>query len=141
MGHSPKPAEAVLTAILIVEDDVLANENMEFILQQAGYDVLSHDECPTKKRRSCLKISKDVQLLVTDVDLPGTSKSSEIRCCREGPTARDKNHIITTDYVRLRTTRSREGGRFSSFLAAATISSSDAWASGVSATRRLTRST
>ena len=30
-----------MSAILIVEDDVLANEHLEFILQQAGYEVLS----------------------------------------------------------------------------------------------------
>ena len=30
-----------MTAILIVEDDVLANEHLEFILQQAGYEVFS----------------------------------------------------------------------------------------------------
>ena len=30
-----------MTAILIVEDDVLANEHLEFILQQGGYEVLS----------------------------------------------------------------------------------------------------
>ena len=30
-----------MTVILVVEDDVLANEYLEFILQQAGYEVLS----------------------------------------------------------------------------------------------------
>ena len=34
-------AEGSMTAILIVEDDVLANEHLEYILQQAGYEVLS----------------------------------------------------------------------------------------------------
>ena len=35
------PAIAIMTVILIVEDDVLANEHLEFILQQAGYEVAS----------------------------------------------------------------------------------------------------
>ena len=30
-----------MTSILIVEDDVLTNEYLEFILQQAGYEVVS----------------------------------------------------------------------------------------------------
>jgi PleD family two-component response regulator len=32
---------AIMTVILIVEDDILANERLEFILQRAGYEVLS----------------------------------------------------------------------------------------------------
>ena len=33
--------KAIMTSILIVEDDVLTNEYLEFILQQAGYEVVS----------------------------------------------------------------------------------------------------
>jgi hypothetical protein len=36
---APGEAITIMTAILIVEDDVLANEHLEFILQQAGYEV------------------------------------------------------------------------------------------------------
>ena len=45
-----------MTAILIVEDDVLANEHLEFILQQAGYEVLSATSAD--EARSYLKIMK-----------------------------------------------------------------------------------
>jgi PleD family two-component response regulator len=41
-GSSLRPRRrTTITAILIVEDDVLANEHLEFILQQAGYEVFS----------------------------------------------------------------------------------------------------
>ena len=59
-----------MTAILIVEVDVLANEHLEFILQQAGYEVVSAtsaDEAAT-----LLEDRKDIRLIVTDVNLPGT---------------------------------------------------------------------
>ena len=49
-------AEGTMTAILIVEDDVLANEHLEFILQQAGYEALSATSADGP--RSCLKISQ-----------------------------------------------------------------------------------
>jgi two-component system, response regulator PdtaR len=59
-----------MTAILIVEDDVLANEHLEFILQQAGYDVLSATSAD--EAAELLEDHEDVQLLVTDINLPGT---------------------------------------------------------------------
>jgi hypothetical protein len=45
-----------MTAIPIVEDDILANEHLEFILQHAGYE-----DCPQRaptRRRSCLKVTR-----------------------------------------------------------------------------------
>ena len=59
-----------MTAILIVEDDVLANEHLEFILQQAGYDVLSATSAD--EAAELLEDHENVQLLVTDINLPGT---------------------------------------------------------------------
>ena len=55
-------------AILIVEDDVLANEHLEFILQQAGYEVLSATSAD--EAAELLEDHEDVQLLVTDINLP-----------------------------------------------------------------------
>ena len=39
-----------MTAILIVEDDVLTNEYLEFILQQAGYEVVSATSADATRR-------------------------------------------------------------------------------------------
>src|SRR6476469_9978171 len=59
-----------MTAILIVEDEVLANEHFEFILQRAGYEVLSATSAD--EAAELLDDHEDVQLLVTDINLPGT---------------------------------------------------------------------
>ena len=59
-----------MTAIVIVEDDVLANEHLEFILQQAGYEVFSATSAD--EAAELLDDHEDVQLLVTDINLPGT---------------------------------------------------------------------
>jgi len=59
-----------MTAILIVEDDVLANEHLEFILQQAGYEVVSATSAD--EATELLDDRQDIQLIVTDINLPGT---------------------------------------------------------------------
>jgi CheY-like chemotaxis protein len=64
------PAEVIMTSILIVEDDILTNEYLEFTLRQAGYDVVfatSADEAA-----ALLEDRHDIQLVVTDINLPGT---------------------------------------------------------------------
>ena len=70
-GSSLRPRRrTTITAILIVEDDVLANEHLEFILQQAGYEVFSATSA--HQAAELLDDHEDVQLLVTDIHLPGT---------------------------------------------------------------------
>ena len=59
-----------MPAILIVEDDVLANEHLEYILQQAGYEVLSATSADDALE--LLEDGEDVRLIVTDINLPGT---------------------------------------------------------------------
>ena len=59
-----------MTAILIVEDDVLANEHLQFILQQAGYGVVSATSAD--EAAAILEDREDIRLVVTDINLPGT---------------------------------------------------------------------
>ena len=59
-----------MTSILIVEDDVLTNEYLEFILQQAGYEVVSATSAD--EAAALLEGRDDVQLIVTDINLPGS---------------------------------------------------------------------
>ena len=59
-----------MTAVLIVEDDVLANEYLEFILQQAGYEVVSATSAD--EAAAILEDREDIRLVVTDINLPGT---------------------------------------------------------------------
>ena len=59
-----------MISILIVEDDVLANEYLEFTLQQVGYEMVSATSAD--EAAALLEGRDDVQLIVTDVNLPGT---------------------------------------------------------------------
>jgi CheY-like chemotaxis protein len=56
-------------SILIVEDEVLTSEYLEFLLREAGYEVIpaaSADEAI-----AVLEHRDDVDLIVTDINLPG----------------------------------------------------------------------
>ena len=83
-----------MTAILIVEDDVLANEHLEFILQQAGYEVFSATSA--HQAAELLDDHEDVQLLVTDINLPGTVDGLKLAAAVKA--RRPEMNIITTGY-------------------------------------------
>ena len=58
-----------MSSILIVEDEVLTNEYLEFVLEEAGYEAIpaaSADEAI-----AVLEHREDVDLVVTDINLPG----------------------------------------------------------------------
>ena len=54
-----------MPSILIVEDDVLTNEYLEFILEQAGYEVVSATSAD--EAAVLLEDRDDVQLIVTAI--------------------------------------------------------------------------
>jgi DNA-binding NtrC family response regulator len=84
-----------MTAILIVEDDVLANERLEFILHQAGYEVLSATSAD--QAAELLEDHEHVQLLVTDINLPGVMNGLQLAAMAK--TRRpEMNIIIVTGY-------------------------------------------
>ena len=84
-----------MTAILIVEDDVLSNEHLEFILQQAGYEVLSATSAD--EAAELLKDREDVRLIVTDINLPGTMNGLKLATVAKAQRP-EMNIIITTGY-------------------------------------------
>ena len=84
-----------MAAILIVEDDVLANEHSEFILQQAGYEVLSATSAD--EAAELLEDHEDVQLLVTDINLPGAVNGLKLAAAAKAQRP-EMNIIITTGY-------------------------------------------
>ena len=84
-----------MTAIVIVEDDVLANEHLEFILQQAGYEVFSATSAD--EAAELLDDHEDVQLLVTDINLPGTVDGLKLAAAVKARRP-EMNIIITTGY-------------------------------------------
>jgi two-component system, response regulator PdtaR len=84
-----------MTVILIVEDDILANEHLEFILQRAGYEVLSATSAD--EAAELLEDHLEVQFLVTDINLPGTTNGLKLAAATRAmrPTV---NIIIVTGY-------------------------------------------
>jgi two-component system, response regulator PdtaR len=58
-----------MAAILIVEDEVLTSEYLEFVLESAGYEVIP--AASAEEALAVLEHREDVDLLVTDVNLPG----------------------------------------------------------------------
>jgi DNA-binding NtrC family response regulator len=84
-----------MTVILIVEDDILANEHLEFILQRAGYEVLSATSAD--EAAELLEDHLDVQLLVTDINLPGTTNGLKLAAATKALRP-DMNIIIVTGY-------------------------------------------
>ena len=79
-----------MTVILIVEDDVLANEYLEFILQQAGYEVLSATSAD--EAAGLLEGREDVEVIVTDINLPGSTNGLKLAAAAK--TKRPKVNII-----------------------------------------------
>jgi DNA-binding NtrC family response regulator len=84
-----------MSAILIVEDDVLANEHLEFILHEAGYEVLSATSAD--EAAELLEDHEDVRLIVTDVNLPGTMNGLKFAAAAKVQRP-EMNIIIVTGY-------------------------------------------
>jgi two-component system, response regulator PdtaR len=84
-----------MTAILIVEDDVLANDHLEFILQQAGYEVLSATSAD--EAAELLDDREDVRLIVTDINLPGSTDGLKLASAAKALRP-EMNIIIVTGY-------------------------------------------
>jgi DNA-binding NtrC family response regulator len=58
-----------MAAILTVEDEVLTSEYLEFVLQQAGYEVIA--TASAEEAIAVLEHRDDVYLVITDIELPG----------------------------------------------------------------------
>jgi CheY-like chemotaxis protein len=58
-----------MSSILIVEDEVLTSEYLEFVLQKAGYEVIPAGSA--EEAIAVLEHRDDVQLVVTDINLQG----------------------------------------------------------------------
>jgi two-component system, response regulator PdtaR len=69
MGHERPLRNIRMTVILVVEDEVLTSEYLEFVLESAGYEAIpagSADEA-----LAVLEHRDDIDLMVTDINLPG----------------------------------------------------------------------
>ena len=90
LGHA-----GIMTTIVIVEDDILANEHLEFILQQAGYVVLSATSAD--EAAELLEDREDVRLIVTDINLPCTMNGLKFAAAMKVQRP-EMNIIIATGY-------------------------------------------
>jgi CheY-like chemotaxis protein len=63
------PRGCSMSSILIVEDDVLASEYLEFVLDEAGYEAVPATS--SEEAIAVLQHRDDVHLVVTDINLPG----------------------------------------------------------------------
>jgi two-component system, response regulator PdtaR len=61
--------DSSMSSILIVEDEVLTSEYLEFVLQEAGFEAI-----PVASAEEAIEVLEhrdDVDLVVTDINLPG----------------------------------------------------------------------
>jgi DNA-binding NtrC family response regulator len=65
-----------MSAILIVEDEVLTSEYLEFVLQEAGYEAIP--AASAEEAIEVLEHRADVDLVVTDINLPGGTNGLQL---------------------------------------------------------------
>jgi CheY-like chemotaxis protein len=58
-----------MSSILIVEDEVLTSEYLEFVLQEAGYEAIPAGS--GEEAIAILEHGDNVHLVITDISLPG----------------------------------------------------------------------
>jgi CheY-like chemotaxis protein len=58
-----------MTVILVVEDEVLTSEYLEFVLESAGYEAIPAGSA--EEALAVLEHRDDIDLMVTDINLPG----------------------------------------------------------------------
>ena len=84
-----------MSSILIVEDEVLTSEYLEFVLQEAGYEAIPAGSA--EEAIAVLEHRDDVHLIVTDVNLPGSLNGLQLAAL-----VRDRwptmNIIVVTGY-------------------------------------------
>jgi two-component system, response regulator PdtaR len=84
-----------MSSILIVEDEVLTGEHLEFVLREAGYEAILAGSA--EEAIAVLEHRDDVYLVVTDVDLPGSLNGLQLAALVRGrwPSI---NIIVVTGY-------------------------------------------
>ena len=76
-------ADISLSSILIVEDEVLTSEYLEFVLQGAGYEAIP--AASAEEAIAILEHRDDVYLVVTDINLPGSLNGLQLAEGIAGP--------------------------------------------------------
>jgi len=84
-----------MSSILIVEDEVLSSEYLEFVLEDAGYEAIPASDA--EEAITVLEHRDDIHLVVTDINLPGVLNGLQLAAL-----VRDRwpsiNIIVVTGY-------------------------------------------
>jgi hypothetical protein len=72
-------ADCGMSSILIVEDEVLTSEYLEFVLEEAGYEAIP--AAGADEAIAVLEHREDVDLVATDINLPGAPPLSSFGRC------------------------------------------------------------
>jgi PAS domain S-box-containing protein len=75
-GHLAPAVEGGTENILVVEDDPLVREHVTGQLQALGYQV--HTACNADEARDILKLMSNIELLFTDIVMPGTMNGRQL---------------------------------------------------------------
>ena len=98
-----------MSSILIVEDEVLTSEYLEFVLQEAGYEAIPAGSA--EEAIAVLEHRDDVHLVVTDINLPGSLNGLQLAAL-----VRDRwptmNIIVITGYSAPRSEEIPSGSLF-----------------------------
>jgi DNA-binding NtrC family response regulator len=98
-----------MSSILIVEDEVLTSEYLEFVLQEAGYEAIPAGSA--EEAIAVLEHRDDVHLVVTDINLPGSLNGLQLAAL-----VRDRwpmmNIIVVTGYSAPRSEEIPSGSLF-----------------------------
>ena len=98
-----------MSSILIVEDEVLTSEYLEFVLQEAGYEAVPASSA--EEAITILERRDDVDLVITDVNLPGGVNGLQLAAL-----VRDRwpaiNIIVVTGYSAPRSEEIPSGSLF-----------------------------
>jgi DNA-binding NtrC family response regulator len=85
-----------MSSILIVEDEVLSSEYLEFVLKDAGYEAIPASDA--EEAIIVLEHRDDIHLVVTDINLPGALNGLQLAAL-----VRDRwpsiNIIVVTGYI------------------------------------------
>jgi len=65
-----------MIVVLIVEDEVLTSEHLEFVLQQAGYEAIT--TASAGEAIAVLEHRDDIRFVITDINLPGSMDGLEL---------------------------------------------------------------
>lgn len=92
-GPDAAPSAAMPT-VLVVDDDAVQRLVIDATLTRSGYTVLTAEDAPAAAK--ILKSGRRIDLVITDLHMPGIGGMELVRTMRATPTFRDTPIIVLT---------------------------------------------